>query len=73
MKTVRYKTQAKEYVRQGSLRLTENRDRFLYKTVNRVPLRQDNDDKPKGHFGGSTIHMSPGGGGFHGGGHSGKF
>ncbi len=74
MKSVRHRTQAREYVRRDSMRITESRDRFLYHTVNRVPIsREKNDNKPGGHFGGSTIHTSLGGGGFHGGGHSGKF
>ena len=73
MKTVRYRTQAKEYVRKGSLQLTENRDRFLYRSVNRVPINIDKDDnKPKGHFRGSKIHLSPGGR-IHGGGRPSKF
>ena len=76
MKSVRRKTQAKDYVRRDSLRLTENRDRFLYSTVSRVPISRDDDDdhhSSHGHFGGSTIHTSAGGGGFHGGGRPGKF
>ena len=76
MKTVHRKTQARDYIRRDSLTLTENRDRFLYKSINRIPLPRDDDDnhhsKP-GHFGGSTIHTSAGGGGFHGGGRPGKF
>lgn len=72
LKSVRYKTQAKEYVRMGSLDLTENRDRYLYKTVSRVPINRVDDDDDRGHFRGSTIHLSPGGK-IHGGGRPGKF
>lgn len=72
LKSVRYKTQAKEYVRKDSLRLRENRDRFLYKTVSRAPIRDDDDDDGPGHFRGSTIHMSSSGR-IHGGGRPGKF
>lgn len=73
LKSVRYKTQAREYVRRDSLNLTENRDRYLYKTISRVPIsRGDDDDDHGGHFRGSTIHLSPGGN-IHGGGRPGKF
>ena len=73
LKSVRRRTQAKEYMRTGSLMLTEDRDRFLYKTVSRVSRKTD-DDKPsgKGHFRGSTIHTSPRGR-IHGGSRPSKF
>lgn len=72
MKTVRYKSQARDYIRQGSMEVTESRDRYLYRTLNRIPIARDDDEPKGGHFGGSTIHMSPGGS-FHGGGKPGKF
>ena len=72
MKTVRYKSQARDYIRQGSMEVTESRDRYLYRTLNRIPIARDDDEPKGGHFGGSTIHMSPGGN-FHGGGKPGKF
>ena len=72
LKSVRSRNQAREYMRLGSLTLTENRDRFLYKTVSRAPIPKIEKPHSSGHFGGSTIHMSPGGK-IHGGGRAGKF
>lgn len=73
LKSVRRRTQAKEYMRTGSLQLTENRDRYLYNTVSRVPIsRDDEEKKPNGHWRGSTVHRSPRGK-IHGGGRTGKF
>ena len=71
LKTVRNKTQAKDYMRAGSLDLRDHRDRFLYSTVSRTPIRKDDDDS-KGHFRGSTIRRAPSGR-IHGGGRAGKF
>lgn len=71
LKTVRNKNQAKDYMRAGSLELTDHRDRFLYSSMSRTPIRKDDDDS-KGHFRGSTIHRAPSGR-IHGGGRAGKF
>ena len=71
LKTVRHKTQAKEYMRAGSLELTDHRDRFLYSTMSRTPIRKD-DEGPKQRFRGSTVHRAPSGR-IHGGGRPGKF
>lgn len=65
LKTVRRQAAAKNYVRNGSLNLTENRDLFLYHTVTRM-------EKPKKDTSsGSTTHSSSSGK-THGGG-GGKF
>ena len=73
LKSVHHRTKATEYIRKDSLRLTESRERYLYTTMNRIPIKslEDDDDRP-GHFGGSTIHMGSSGT-FHGGGRPGKF
>lgn len=74
MKSVRYRSQAREYMRENSLKLSENRDRYLYTTVSRIPINRERDDDHQrpGHFGGSTIHMGSSGT-MHGGGRAGKF
>lgn len=64
LKTVRFQPMAKEYVRAGSMNITESRDLFLYRTVNRT-------EKPKETDSGSSTHTSSSGT-THGGG-GGKF
>lgn len=60
LKTVRAKPGASDYVKQGSMRLTQSRDLFLYSNVTRVP-------RPKSNSGGSSTHRSSSGS-LHGGG-----
>ena len=53
-KTVRYKAGANNYIRSGSVNLTESRDIFLYKNVTRVA-------KPKPKSSGSSTHRGSSG------------
>ncbi len=64
LKSVRAKGGAQEYVREGSFRVTRQKDVFLYRTVSRIK-------KEKPQSGGSTTHESSGGGRV--GGHGGSF
>lgn len=64
LKTVRFQPRAKDYVRTGSLNVTQSRDLFLYRTVNRT-------EKPQKKNQGSSTHISSSGR-KHGGG-GGKF
>lgn len=63
LKTVRFQPEAKNYVRTGSLNITQSRDLFLYRTVNKTEKQKDKDS-------GSSTHTSSSGT-THGGG--GKF
>jgi uncharacterized protein len=64
LKSVRFKAEAKDYVKKDSLQITEARDFFLYRHVSRV--KKDNDRS-----GGSRTHVSSSGRSHGGGG--GKF
>lgn len=75
LKSVRYRNQAKDYVRKNSLTLTDNRDRYLYTDTKVVHIPDKDDDDHHSHHsfgGGTTLHQSPSGN-LHGGGHAGKF
>ncbi len=63
LKSVRYQSAAQNYMRQGSLNITEKRDIFLYSTVSKRAKPKDN--------GGSSTHTSSSGTSH--GGHSGSF
>ncbi len=63
LKTVRYQSEAQNYLRNGSFNVTERRDIFLYSTVSRRAKPKDN--------GGSSSHTSSSGSSH--GGHSGSF
>lgn len=65
LKTVRYQAAATDYMKKGSLNITESRDRFLYRTVTRTEKPKNNSSS------GSSTHKSASGT-THGGG-SGKF
>jgi len=54
LRSVEAKVEAKEYVKDGSLKLTEQRDLFLYRRVERH-------EKPEGSSGGSSTHTSSSG------------
>ena len=68
LKTVNRKTQANSYARRGSLVLTRQQDRFLYRNVV-VQHRPKNENKGSFGGGGTTIHMGSSGTP-HGGGHA---
>lgn len=65
LKTVRFQPAARDYLKNGSLNITEKRDMFLYNTVTRTERPKDSDS------GGSSTHTSSSGE-THGGG-GGKF
>lgn len=73
MLNVRQKTDAADYLQQGSFRLSRKNDRYITSQIARVPIPQnDNNNRGSGGFGGgSTFHTSSSGR-IHGG-HSGKF
>ncbi len=55
LKTVRFQPEAKNYIRDGSLNITQSRDLFLYRTVDRTEKSKDEDS------GGSSTHTSSSG------------
>lgn len=67
LKSVKPNNQAKDYIRQGSMKLTSSRDVFLYKNVDRT-VRQSSGSSGSG---GSSTHTSSSGASHGGGG--GKF
>ena len=71
LKSVKKQNQARDYVKAGSMRLTERSDIFLYRNVSRT-RRQTQQNNRSGHggmhSGGSSVHRSSGGRS-HGGGH----
>lgn len=66
LKTVRFQAEARNYIKNGSLKITESRDMFLYNTVTRTERPKNNNSS-----GGSSTHTSSSGS-THGGG-GGKF
>ena len=68
LKTVRFQAAAGDYMKSGSLNITESRDTFLYNTVTRTAKPKNTDS---GSSGGSSTHTSSSGE-THGGG-GGKF
>jgi uncharacterized protein len=69
LKSVRRQAAAKNYLRNGSLNITESRDVFLYTTVSKVKSKDS--DSSSGSGGGSSTHSSSSGRSH--GGSSGKF
>ena len=69
MKSVHAKAEANQYVKEGSFRLKDRRDLYLYSNVTRTPRNTDSGSRSGG--GGGGAHFSSGGGAH--GGHSGKF
>lgn len=55
LKSVRYQAAADNYIRPGSMQLTESGDLFLYNTVSRVARPKDNDSSS-----GSSTHSTSG-------------
>ena len=64
LKSVRFRSEATEYVKSGSLNITESRDLFLYRTVSRRERPKNNSS------GGSSTHTSSSGRTHGGGGRS---
>lgn len=69
LKTVRFQAAASNYVKHGSMNITDSSDLYLYRTMSRTPRPKSNDNSSSG--GGGGIHMSSSGT-MHGG-SSGKF
>lgn len=67
LRSVRPKREARDYVRDGSFRVTRANDLFLYRTVQRRKIEQDSSSGG----GGSSTHSTSSGG--TAGGHGGKF
>lgn len=63
LKSVRFRSEATEYVKSGSLNVSESRDFFLYRTVTRR-------ERPKNNSNGSSTHTSSSGRTHGGGGRS---
>ena len=60
LKSVRTKTDADTYVRQGSMSLAQNRDIFLYRTINRTKRSTESSSSSSGSSGSSTHRSSSG-------------
>lgn len=69
LKSVHAQTEANQYVKKDSFRLTDRRDLYLYSNVSRTPRSTSSGSRSGG--GGGGAHFSSGGGAH--GGHSGKF
>lgn len=67
LRSVRTGREARDFVREGSFRVTRAYDLFLYRTVTRTKI-----ERPSSGGGGSSTHSAPGGGG-RAGGRSGSF
>lgn len=64
LKTVRFQPEAKNYIRDGSLNITQNRDLFLYRTVDRTEKSRDDDSGSSTHTSSSGTTHGGGGGKF---------
>ncbi len=71
LKTVHSQAGAENYVKAGSMKLTKEKDLFLYKHISRVERPKDTGSQYAGQSGGSSTHTSSSGA-THGGG-GGKF
>ena len=58
--SVRAKKEANSFIRRGSLKITNDRTRYMYSNVV-VTVKQDNSGSGASHSGGSHVHMSSGG------------
>ena len=59
LKSVRAKAAASDYVRPGSMTLTQNRDVFLFANVTKTPIPRDNSSRSGG--GGGSFHTGSSG------------
>lgn len=64
LKTVRFQPEAKNYIRDGSLNITQSRDLFLYRTVDRTEKSKDEDSGSSTHTSSSGTTHGGGGGKF---------
>ncbi|MGN0372762.1 MAG: TPM domain-containing protein [Enterocloster sp.] len=64
LKTVRFQPEAKNYIRDGSLNITQSRDLFLYRTVTRTEKSRDEDSGSSTHTTSSGTTHGGGGGKF---------
>ena len=64
LKTVRFQPEAKNYIKDGSLNITQSRDLFLYRTVNRTEKAKNNDSGSSTHSSSSGTPHGGGGGKF---------
>ena len=62
LKSVRFQPRAEDYIKEGSLRITQRRDLFLYRTVDRTEKPKDTNQKSSTHYSSSgEIHGGGGG------------
>lgn len=61
LKSVKFQTAADNYIKEGSMNITESRDLFLYRTVSRVAKPKDDDSSSDGGFHSSSSGTSHGG------------
>lgn len=64
LKTVRFQPEAKNYIKDGSLNITQSRDLFLYRTVSRTERSEDKDSGSSTHTSSSGTTHGGGGGKF---------
>lgn len=64
LKTVRFQPEAKNYIRDGSLNITQSRDLFLYRTVDKTEKSKDDDSGSSTHTSSSGTTHGGGGGKF---------
>ena len=64
LKTVRFQPEAKNYIRDGSLNITQSRDLFLYRTVDKTEKSRDDDSGSSTHTSSSGTTHGGGGGKF---------
>ena len=65
LKSVKFQTAADNYVKEGSMNITESRDLFLYRTVTSVAKPKNDDSSSDGGFHSSSSGTSHGGSGGH--------
>ena len=68
LKTVHFKEEAGDYIKEGSMQLTEKHDWFLYSNVTRTPRPKPEDSGGHDHFGGGGGGHISSSGNTHGGG-----
>lgn len=64
LKTVRFKPEAKDHIRDGSLNITQSRELFLYRTMNKTKRAKNEDSGSSTHTSSSGTTHGGGGGKF---------